>query len=156
MHVRKADGSYGAVESVTTETSPREMYNLTVDAAHTYFVGDGQWLVHNACKPYQVDLSDELNSNSEIGDNLDIHHGPQKQPASQILPNYNPNRAPAITLPNGEHMSMNNTNLTGQYTGTARDLLAKTIWDLRNTTGAPNSSLWDLIKQNKITYPTAY
>jgi hypothetical protein len=24
-----------------------EMYNLTVDEAHTFFVGDGQWLVHN-------------------------------------------------------------------------------------------------------------
>ena len=47
MHVRKADGSYGAVKSVTTKTSAREMYNLTVGAAHTYFVGDGQWLVHN-------------------------------------------------------------------------------------------------------------
>jgi hypothetical protein len=25
------------------------MYNLTVATAHTYFVGDGQWLVHNIC-----------------------------------------------------------------------------------------------------------
>ena len=25
------------------------MYNFTVDIAHTYFVGEGQWLVHNAC-----------------------------------------------------------------------------------------------------------
>ena len=24
------------------------MYNLTVDTAHTFFVGQGQWLVHNA------------------------------------------------------------------------------------------------------------
>jgi hypothetical protein len=24
-----------------------EMYNLTVDEAHTFFVGDGEWLVHN-------------------------------------------------------------------------------------------------------------
>ena len=26
----------------------QEMYNLTVATAHTYYVGDGQWLVHNA------------------------------------------------------------------------------------------------------------
>jgi hypothetical protein len=26
------------------------MYNLTVDKAHTFFVGDGQWLVHNGCQ----------------------------------------------------------------------------------------------------------
>ena len=28
------------------------MYNLTVAEAHTFFVGDGQWLVHNACRKY--------------------------------------------------------------------------------------------------------
>ena len=26
------------------------MYNLTVATAHTYFVGEGAWLVHNHCK----------------------------------------------------------------------------------------------------------
>jgi len=26
------------------------VYNITVDEAHTYFVGDGAWLVHNACE----------------------------------------------------------------------------------------------------------
>jgi hypothetical protein len=26
------------------------MYNLTVDTAHTFFIGEGQWLVHNKCK----------------------------------------------------------------------------------------------------------
>ena len=25
------------------------MYNLTVEGAHTYFVGHGQWLVYNMC-----------------------------------------------------------------------------------------------------------
>jgi hypothetical protein len=28
---------------------PQVMYNLTVAVAHTFFVGDGQWLVHNMC-----------------------------------------------------------------------------------------------------------
>jgi len=27
------------------------MYNVTVAGAHTYFVGDGLWLVHNSCNP---------------------------------------------------------------------------------------------------------
>lgn len=26
------------------------MYNLTIDTAHTFFVGEGQWLVHNDCE----------------------------------------------------------------------------------------------------------
>ncbi|NIT56775.1 MAG: hypothetical protein GWN00_11245, partial [Aliifodinibius sp.] len=29
---------------------PQALYNLTVAEAHTYFVGAGQWLVHNGCK----------------------------------------------------------------------------------------------------------
>jgi hypothetical protein len=34
-----------------------EMYNLTVEQAHTFFVGEGQWLVHNtgdSCPPNGV------------------------------------------------------------------------------------------------------
>ncbi len=49
MHVRNADGKYGEVKSVTAEKSTQWMYNLTVDEAHTFYVGDGQWLVHNMC-----------------------------------------------------------------------------------------------------------
>lgn len=49
MHIRRADGTYGEVKSVTTVNSPHEMYNLTVRTAHTLFVGQGQWLVHNDC-----------------------------------------------------------------------------------------------------------
>ena len=50
--VRQLDGGYGAVQRVAVETAPQEMYNLTVAEAHTFFVGDGGWLVHNAdpCK----------------------------------------------------------------------------------------------------------
>lgn len=36
------------VEAVQVEFEPQLMYNLTVDVAHTFFVGDEQWLVHNA------------------------------------------------------------------------------------------------------------
>jgi hypothetical protein len=52
MHIRKADGSYGTIEVTRAEESTQRMYNLTVDEAHTFFVGDGQWLVHNTCTPY--------------------------------------------------------------------------------------------------------
>jgi len=47
--VRQADGTYGVVESLRLVEREQRMYNLTVDEAHTYFVGDGQWLVHNMC-----------------------------------------------------------------------------------------------------------
>jgi hypothetical protein len=48
--VRRADGSCGVIESVEFVEQPEWMYNLTVDQAHTYFVGKGRWLVHNACR----------------------------------------------------------------------------------------------------------
>ncbi len=46
-HVRKLDGSYGTVDSLRLVERPQRMYNLTVQDAHTFYVGDGQWLVHN-------------------------------------------------------------------------------------------------------------
>jgi hypothetical protein len=33
------------VESVEFIEANQPMYNLTVDEAHTFFVGDGEWLV---------------------------------------------------------------------------------------------------------------
>jgi hypothetical protein len=45
--VRQADGTTGTVTSVRTVTETRQMYNLTVDTAHTFYVGEGRWLVHN-------------------------------------------------------------------------------------------------------------
>jgi len=44
----QADGTTGRVQSVTIVPVEQWMYNLTVGVAHTFFVGDGGWLVHNA------------------------------------------------------------------------------------------------------------
>ena len=44
-----AQGGTGIVETISFVYAPQPMYNLTVATAHTYFVGDGQWLVHNSC-----------------------------------------------------------------------------------------------------------
>jgi len=48
-HIRKADGSFGQVETVEIVQKHKQMYNLTVEKAHTFFVGEQQWLVHNDC-----------------------------------------------------------------------------------------------------------
>ena len=47
--VRQADGTTGRVWLKWNVYKTQEMYNLTVDTAHTFFVGEGQWLVHNSC-----------------------------------------------------------------------------------------------------------
>lgn len=45
------------------------MYNLSVETAHTYYVGEGQWLVHNVtCPPI---ISREF----KTGGNLQIQPG---------------------------------------------------------------------------------
>ncbi len=46
--VRRLDGTYGRVNNTAIVTEPRVMYNLTVATAHTFFVGEEAWLVHNA------------------------------------------------------------------------------------------------------------
>jgi hypothetical protein len=47
--IRGGDGVTGKVSRIHYSFTPQVMYNLTVEEAHTYFVGIGQWLVHNAC-----------------------------------------------------------------------------------------------------------
>jgi len=47
--LRQADGGAAIVESTMTVTRTELTWNLTVDVAHTFFVGGGEWLVHNAC-----------------------------------------------------------------------------------------------------------
>jgi Pretoxin HINT domain len=48
--VRKADGTSGTIETVEIVQRPKLMYNLTVEQAHTFFVGNQRWLVHNECR----------------------------------------------------------------------------------------------------------
>jgi RHS repeat-associated protein len=47
--IREADGEYGTVGAVQMVHRVQTMYNLEVAQAHTFFVGEGQWLVHNMC-----------------------------------------------------------------------------------------------------------
>jgi RHS repeat-associated protein len=47
--IRTAGWGSGTVEKVRFSLRPQVMYNFTVAAAHTYFVGEYQWLVHNDC-----------------------------------------------------------------------------------------------------------
>jgi len=47
MHVPSASGEPGEISSVDFAARPAIMYNLTVEIAHTFFVGEGEWLVHN-------------------------------------------------------------------------------------------------------------
>jgi RHS repeat-associated protein len=77
--IRQADGTMGLVWLKWTAYRTQEMYNLTVDTAHTFFVGEGQWLVHNTCplaspgKNYTVAYETKLSPNSYPGKPREAH-----------------------------------------------------------------------------------
>jgi hypothetical protein len=52
-HIRSAKGGYGVVRATVIVQRSQRMYNLTVAEAHTFFVGGGEWLVHNDCGSFQ-------------------------------------------------------------------------------------------------------
>jgi hypothetical protein len=104
--------------------------------------------------PYQVGRFDDLERASRVGDDLALHHEGQKHAMKQVVPGYDPHTAPAIALPTGEHLLL--PTIRGPYTGTARDLLARGIHNLRQFTNAPGSALLDLINLNKSLYPGSF
>jgi hypothetical protein len=148
--VRRSDGGFGLVRALALERRPQRMYNLTVAQAHTFFVGQGRWLVHNQCAPYQVGRYNDLSARS-VGDDLAIHHVPQKHPAGQVISGYDLRRAPSIALPEAEHRRI--PTARGLYTGTPRNLLARDVRDLRRYTNAPNSAIRELLSLVRRTYP---
>ncbi|WP_240741115.1 polymorphic toxin-type HINT domain-containing protein [Deinococcus sp. Arct2-2] len=54
--IKQADGTLGTIANVITLQQTQEMFNLTVSEAHTYYVGDQGWLVHNADAPKPLTL----------------------------------------------------------------------------------------------------
>ncbi|GHG19374.1 hypothetical protein GCM10017784_08180 [Deinococcus indicus] len=58
--IKQADGTIGLVANVTTPGQTREMFNLTVSEAHTYYVGQDGWLVHNESRS-PVETYDRFN-----------------------------------------------------------------------------------------------
>lgn len=65
--VRQRDGRYTAVTAIWVEREQQVMYNLTVAGAHTFFVGEQQWLVHNAgCNPLDLPVLTKQQAIREI------------------------------------------------------------------------------------------
>ncbi|GGR45929.1 hypothetical protein GCM10008959_03660 [Deinococcus seoulensis] len=59
--IKQADGTTGLVANVTTVQQTREMFNFTVSEAHTYYVGNDGWLVHNATNPTMFRIEGNIN-----------------------------------------------------------------------------------------------
>jgi uncharacterized protein RhaS with RHS repeats len=103
---------------------------------------------------YEVGTFNDLKKRSASHDDLDLHHAMQKHPAGHVVSGYDPKTAPAIAIPKLEHQQI--PTMKGTYTGSARDLLAKDVRDLRVYTNAPSSKIQELIRLNKEMYPEAF
>ncbi|NJL55550.1 hypothetical protein HC928_10395 [bacterium] len=71
MAVLSATGTSGVVEALIPTDRAQRMHNLEVDAVHTYFVGAGQWVVHN-CQSGNPLHPDNSNRASSIRNSLNI------------------------------------------------------------------------------------
>jgi hypothetical protein len=101
--VQTLAGVCSPVTSVELVSADTWVYNFTVAGAHTYFVGDGQWLVHNSCNlPGQYDIV-PYNKKLSAGSGLEKHHGVMDVWAKNNMPGYTSGRAPAIVLTAAEH-----------------------------------------------------
>lgn len=111
----------------------------------------------SAVDAYDVGTYNELRKGSVTGDKLDIHHAPQKALAMKTVAGYDSKTGPSIALPKGEHAAVTAAQAVRNFAaGTARDLLAIDIRDLRNLTNAPNGALRSLIDLAKTMYPQAF
>jgi hypothetical protein len=108
---------------------------------------------HRMVEEYEVGPYNQLTKRSKK-DRLEIHHAPQKHPAIQVIPGYNLELAPSIALRPKEHRRI--PTIKGSYDGTARDLLAKSVRDLRNYTSASKCSIKELIELAKALNSDAY
>jgi hypothetical protein len=102
---------------------------------------------------FEVSTFEDLYSRSLPKDELDLHHIPQKHPAKQVIPGYDPQKGTAMAVPRPIHKKI--PTLKGTYEGTARDLLAKDARSARKA-GVPSSAVRQAVKHAKNQHPNSY
>lgn len=171
--IRKANGSYGHVQALEFVRKPKAMYNLTVEKAHTFFVGEKKWLVHNHCGQQhsllpnegQVGsykyLSNAKNGVGRKGDDLTAHHIPSDSyMQSRNVAGYTKNDGISIMMEQstvgGRHRETLTYGAGSDLSLTPRQTLAKEIWDARSIYMADGlygdyirQQLKEVIRQNK-------
>ncbi len=105
-----------------------------------------------AADVWQVGIVKDLRRES-VRDGCDVHHCPQAHPAEQVVPGYDAILGPGIIVPENVHRRLSRRK--GDYKGSARSLMAEDIAELRRS-GAPSSSLRDLLNLARHLYPEAF
>jgi hypothetical protein len=133
------------------------MYNLTVAVAHTFFVGDQQWLVHNSCalRPGEAGRFGDLDRRATVGDNLTPHHMPQ-----DALHFLSREEGGALMMWFAEHALTRTFKWRGINTAQAdaglsfRQVLAMDIMDVRSIVGTRyNAGMLDLVRYYRTNHP---
>jgi RHS repeat-associated protein len=167
MHVPSASGEPGVVEAVDFSGGPAIMYNLTVEVAHTFFVGDGEWLVHNSACPNLTqtrlakpgeDLfvgsyasSTRANVRTGLNRTHTAHHAPQ-----DAISGLSRGRGITINIRKDLHTRTASFSRPARPLATRRRHLAADAWELRGLLrgaryerATRNRALLELIRQNK-------
>ncbi len=111
MNILRADGRVGIITGWVRVPGTRIMYNLEVAHDHTFTVGAGQWVVHNACSitsggrfllgPYR-ELANTARVLGITDDSVGYQaHHIYQDAMMRDLPNYSRDDAPAILLLGG-------------------------------------------------------
>ncbi len=142
-HVRKADGTWGVVESMRLVEREQRMYNLTVDEAHTYFVGDVRWLVHNVCALIDiVPYSQGKNLTKGRGGDIQAHHILE----ARHLRNWGEDdlAAPSVVLSRTDHQELNRR--LAEELSTGRSYSREEVWERYQEVYADHPELLDAIR----------
>jgi hypothetical protein len=157
--VRQVDGGFGVVQAVAVEARPQVMYNLTVAVAHTFFVGEEGWLVHNTCPVAAGEAGrfGDLDARAVTGDQLTPHHMPQAARGFTSRSD-----GGALVMPEAEHALTRTYGSSGRVTNRGetaaglsfRDTLARDIRDVRGIAGSKyNQGLRSLIDYYRTNFP---
>ena len=134
--LRTRDGEGQTVASVSTEKleEPVKVYNLEVEEGHTYYVTDGNVLVHNNCGGKENGVQNNGESGKKTGgaykdvpaNGGQVHH----MPADSVSP-YSNNSGPSIRMDTPDHMktaSWGRSKAAQAYRAIQKELMDKGLF----------------------------
>lgn len=96
-HIVKANGGSSMITAIVAIPQAQVMFNLTVIQAHTFYVGEGQWLVHNQCSSLLGGSHAQVRAAAKKGLG-EVHH----MPAASASP-LSHGAGPAILMDAADH-----------------------------------------------------
>ena len=106
--------------------------------------GGGGKLITNPVGKFEIGTYNDLKNRSLVGDGFDLHHFPQDHIANKLFPGHTRGSGLSIALPKKMHQGI--PKLTGTFSGSPRDFMAREIRNMRNA-GVPNEPIMELMNR---------